>query len=425
LVKKSKPKSQRPLTKHQLSLWQRQQRRQRITKYVGIVIIASVVIILALGWYLGMYRPMRQTAIRVNDTEFSMEYYVEMLKIQGQGQSEEAMSYMASITARNIAQIELVRREAQELGVSVSDEEVLEQLKEAGLPESPAYVDVGRYQLLMDKLLYGHFDDQVPESAPQANMNAAFLESESQALDVSEKIESGEDFGEVAGGLSLEPVTAQSEGELGWHPENILLDYYVLSAVPVEYAFSADAGAISPPLYDGDLTKNVAYWLIKVVSWGEDEEEGDANVHAILLDNEALALDIKDRLDGGADFATLAREYSLLDGVEENGGNLGMVSEGDQSIVFDEFVFNSDPEPGKLSEPLRDETQTTEGGYWLVQVVDRAGDRALSDDDRNILKNQVMDEWIASLWEDPDYDIDDSMLDEDSMRWAVEQALKD
>ena len=168
----------------------------------------------------------------------------------------------------------------------------------------------------------------------------------------------------------------------------------------------------------------MGYWLIKVLNRGEEEEEGDAHVYAMLLGSEAEAQDIKARLEMGENFATLAEEFSQLEGVAENGGNLGMVSEGEMPPAFDEFAFNLEIELDTLSEPIRDETVTTEGGYWLVKVLDRDADRQIDDSDRNLLKNKATEEWISSLWDDPDNEIDDSMLDDERKAWAINQALK-
>ena len=51
---------------------------------------------------------------------------------------------------------------------------------------------------------------------------AMFLESEAQANEVIARIEAGEDFGELAAELSLDDVTKEAEGDLGWCPLGVL-----------------------------------------------------------------------------------------------------------------------------------------------------------------------------------------------------------
>ena len=124
MAKKKVEKPKREVTKRQLSHWQQQKKRQRIILGVGTFIIATVLGIVAAGWYINQYQPLHQTVIRVNNTEFNMDYYIKMLKYYGRGQSPSYLSYLADEVVRVIEQHELIRQEAMELGISVSDDEV-------------------------------------------------------------------------------------------------------------------------------------------------------------------------------------------------------------------------------------------------------------------------------------------------------------
>jgi len=90
------------------------------------------------------------------------------------------------------------------------------------------------------------------------------------------------------------------------------------------------------------------------------------------------------------------------------------------SSAFDEFAFSVEIEMGTLSEPIRDDTVTTEGGYWLLKVVDEDGDRQIEEHDRNLLKGQLLNEWVSGLWDNAE--IDDSYLDDEKKQWAIERA---
>ena len=78
----------------------------------------------------------------------------------------------------------------------------------------------------------------------------------------------------------------------------------------------------------------------------------------------------------------------------------------------------------KLSEPIIDDTMYTKGGYWLVKVLEKDADRQLDDYDRDRLKSKALEEWVASLWDNPDNLIDDSFLDSEKKAWAMEKAKK-
>lgn len=419
--KKKTEKPQREYTRRQLSHWQQQKKRQRIIITAGFSLFAVVILILLAGWYTSLLRPLYQTAIIVNETEFNMKYYIEALKTSGQDQPAEYMQYIAENVKNNIEQNELIKQGAMKLGISVSDDEVKQELKKSGLPGNDAYKDLARSQLILEKLRTEHFESEVPQSAEQTKIMVILLESEIQANEVRARLENGEIFTELAGELSLDYSSKENDGDLGWHTKNILVDLQGTS-IPAEYAFSAEAGALSEPLNDEEIQKAVGYWLIKVLE--RKEEDNTLNAQAMLLSSEDEAQNVRARLEAGEDFATLAREFSNLPGVEENEGNYDDLAREMMTSAFDEFAFNSDIEPGTLSEPIRDETVSTKGGYWLVKVIDKADNRAIDDIDKNIMTSKAMDEWVISLWDDPKNEVNDSFLNNERIAWAIQQAIK-
>jgi len=422
LTKKKVRKPQREVTKRQLSHWQKQKRRQRIILSFGIFIIVAVLVIIGVGvytkWYIPEYKPLHETVIRVNDTEFNMDYYIKVLRYFGEGQPSYYMSYIAGEVVRGIEQNELMRQGAVELGISVSDAAVDEELKNRDLPISREYRDLVRTELLISKLLDEHFEQQVPVSTEQRHVMAMLLESESQAIEVIAELEAGGDFAELAGELSLDDFSRDEKGDLGWHPEDILTALLGTS-IPDEYAFSGEVGVLSEPIYDETITKEVGYWLIKVLD--RDEESGDAHVQAILLGSEEETQEVTARLEAGEDFAELAMELSQHDASKESGGDLGWLVPAMMSSAFDEFVFDAEIELGTLSESIKDDTVITKGGYWLLKVVDEDEDRQIEDDDRDLLKGKLLSEWVSGLWDDAD--IDDSYLDSEKMQWAIQRAV--
>ena len=422
MTKKKVRKPQREVTKRQLSHWQKQKRRQRIILSFGIFIIVAVLVIIGVGvytkWYIPEYKPLHETVIRVNDTEFNMDYYIKVLRYFGEGQPSYYMSYIAGEVVRGIEQNELMRQGAVELGISVSDAAVDEELKNRDLPISREYRDLVRTELLISKLLDEHFEQQVPVSTEQRHVMAMLLESESQAIEVIVELEAGGDFAELAGELSLDDFSRDEKGDLGWHPEEILTALLGTS-IPDEYAFSGEVGVLSEPIYDEAITKEVGYWLIKVLD--RDEESGDAHVQAILLGSEEETQEVTARLEAGEDFAELAMELSQHDASKESGGDLGWLVPAMMSSAFDEFVFDAEIELGTLSESIKDDTVITKGGYWLLKVVDEDEDRQIEDDDRDLLKGKLLSEWVSGLWDDAD--IDDSYLDSEKMQWAIQRAV--
>jgi len=357
----------------------------------GIFVIVAVIGIVGSGWYINDYQPLHQTVIRVNDTKFSMDYYIKMLKYYGEGQPFQYMEYIAdeavTLTERN----ELLRQGAMKLGISVSNSEVDEKLKDNDPPLSKDYRDVVRTELLVDKLRDEYFEQKVAVSAEQRHVMAIFLESESQAAAVRARLEAGEDFAKLAGELSLESISRSNGGDLDWHPQDVLA-VLLDTSVPADYAFSSEVDVLSPPLYDEAKAKGVGYWLVELLE--RDEEVEEVRVRVILLGSEEEAQEVRARLEAGEDFAALAGEFSQHETSREDGGDLGFLSREAMASAFSEFAFDPELGPGTLSEPIRDDTVQTEGGCWLVEVVGIDDSRELSGEDRDLLKGRALSDTI-------------------------------
>ena len=415
-------KPRHEMTKRQLSRWQQQKRRQRFILSAGIAVIIAVLGVFGAGvyyqWYIPEYKPLRETVIEVNDTKFDMDYYIKMLKLYSGNVSPTELPNLAGQVVQVIEQNELVRQEALKLGISVSEEEVDEKLNSYDLPASKNYRDLVRTQMLMERLLGEYFDKQVPTYAEQRHIFAMFLESESQANEVRARLEAGEDFGQLAGELSLDAATKDQKGDLGWRPEGVL-PLLLESSIVEEYAFSAEAGVLSQPIYDETKIKPVGYWLVKVVD--RDDELKRAKVKIMLLGSEQEASEVRARLEAGEDFATLAKELSRHADSKEQGGDFD-VAEGMVSSTFSDFVFSA--ELDVLSQPIRDDRQSTKGGYWLVKVSEIDSNRQVADEDRDLLKNDAFNKWIEGLFDDPANKIE-SYLDENKKLWAISHVLRD
>jgi len=417
LVKKKVEKPKREVTKRQLSQWQQQKKRRRLFLILGISVIAAVSVVTGRGFYITYYQPMHETVIRVNDTEFNMGYYIKMLEFYGKGQPDY-LPYLADQVVTSIQRNELIRQGAEDLGIVASNSEVDEMLKEFDPPLSKDYRDLIGAEILMGKLRDVYFDQGVPMFAEQRHIMAMFLESENQTAEVRTRLENGEDFGELAGELSLEGFSQTENGDLGWHPYGILSEILGLS-IPEYYAFTSEVGVLSQPLYDEARTKSVGYWLVKVLDIDEEDEE--VQVQVMLLGSEQEVQEVITKLEGGEDFATLAEELSQHDASKEKGGDLGWLASDEINPVYQDFVLNAELEA--LSEPIKDDGVVTKGGYWLVKVLDKEDNRQIEDSDRDLLKAKALDEWVSSLWDNPENEVE-SYLDDEKKAWAIAEAMK-
>ena len=88
-----------------------------------------------------------------------------------------------------------------------------------------------------------------------------------------------------------------------------------------------------------------------------------ASARHILVDTEALCLQLKAEIDTGADFAEIARRKSSCPS-RYRGGDLGAFRQGEMVPEFDQAVFTG--ELNKLLGPVK-----TEFGYHLIEVTSR------------------------------------------------------
>jgi parvulin-like peptidyl-prolyl isomerase len=112
----------------------------------------------------------------------------------------------------------------------------------------------------------------------------------------------------------------------------------------------------------------------------------------ILVDTQQEAERIHAQLEAGADFAALAKAHSLDESTRENGGDLGFFPRGIlMAPEVEEAAFAL--QPGQFSGVI-----TSSLGFHIVQVVERDPARTINPENRRLLQDKVVQEWIESLW---------------------------
>ena len=88
-----------------------------------------------------------------------------------------------------------------------------------------------------------------------------------------------------------------------------------------------------------------------------------ARARHILVASSETCENLKSQIEGGTDFAQLAKSHSQCPSGKQ-GGDLGEFSRGDMVREFDEVVFNG--EVGKVHGPIK-----TDFGYHLIEITSR------------------------------------------------------
>jgi parvulin-like peptidyl-prolyl isomerase len=405
--KKATPK--RAPTKHQLSKWQRQTKIRRVVIIAAVVFLAGILSWVGYGYYKDRIKPFREVVIMVNDTSFTMDYFVKMLDAYTAGMNSTDIyyygDYIAGMVADDIIKAELSGQGAKNLGIEVTTEEIDAKLAEYELPNDRVYRDIIRAELSQEKL-EEHFSSRLNATMEQTHVQVMLVESEEVADEVITKIETGSNFTALVEEFSC---SSSIEGDLGWLPEELMPNTLIADA-----AFNLTPGEISQPSYDVTAIKDVGYWLIEVTS----SQNETINAQVMLLPSEARAQQIRGELAAGGNFSALAGNYSQHESKTE-GGKLEGLEPGDMgSTAFDQVAFNMTL--NQVSEPVKDKSVQTTGGYWIVKVVDK-GDHELEETVKEELRDKHLNDWFEELQEDSTIE---NRLDTDKISWALDRVLQ-
>lgn len=88
-----------------------------------------------------------------------------------------------------------------------------------------------------------------------------------------------------------------------------------------------------------------------------------ARARHILVPTEEACDDLRTKIEGGADFAEIARAHSKCPS-GKSGGDLGEFGKGQMVPEFDEVVFSA--EVGRVHGPVQ-----TQFGYHLIEITQR------------------------------------------------------
>lgn len=129
----------------------------------------------------------------------------------------------------------------------------------------------------------------------------------------------------------------------------------------------------------------------------------------ILVEDEAKAKEVKGKLNGGADFAELAEEYSTDTSNSGNGGELGYFAKGEMTAAFEEKAFSM--KEGEISDPVK-----TEFGYHIIKFEDKkAAVPAVYDEKKEEIREALFDQKMQTAYtgwmeeKKEEYEIENSM----------------
>lgn len=244
-----------------------------------------------------------------------------------------------------------------------------------------------------DEYHLAHILIAVPEGASTEKVEAAH----GKAQRVLDELRGGADFQKMAVSVS-DAQQALEGGDLGWR------SVAQIPSMFVDVVTHMKPGDVS------DLVRSPSgFHIIKLIDHRGMDQHSVMQTHArhILIRTNDLVNDddakarleqLKQRLEGGDDFAALARAHSDDAVSAAKGGDLGWINPGDLDPQFEEVMTGL--APGKISAPFR-----TQFGWHLVQVLERRSYDDTKDFHRNMAREMIrkrkaeeeIDVWLRRL----------------------------
>jgi peptidyl-prolyl cis-trans isomerase SurA len=255
-----------------------------------------------------------------------------------------------------------IRQEMVDKRVQVTEQEV-DQL----LATAASHNDQDREYRL------AHILVSVPEAASPEQVQAA----RQRAEDILARLREGADFEQTAIAES-DGQQALSGGDLGWRKTGQLPSF-----------FSDTVGRLKQGQVSDLIRSPSGFHIIKIMDIRGGERHVVKQTHArhILLQADALVSEsevssrmgqLRERIEQGEDFATLARSHSQDPGSASEGGDLGWITPGQMVPEFEKAMDQL--QPGEISEPVE-----SRFGWHLIQVLDRRE----RDDTREYRRNRA------------------------------------
>ncbi len=415
-------------------------RSARIALALGALAVLMI-IALPITWLIIVAQaPNRELVVRVNETQFDMNYFIKQLRAIKNGSTLFGLPFDASTQPFQLVQTmmdnEIIRQSSTIEGLSVADKEVNEEIRKRLLPSSdPTKEDAKRIErdlaeklrqytiqiqlsedeyranvrgdLLREKLtnklglLLPNFADQTHYKIIQVDTAQQGQPSNQDKLDfVKKALTNGTDFGTLARNLSDDQTSADKDWDAGWVPPTVVshLD---------QYLFGVQPGKISEIITGPDGM---------YVAFVAEKKFNQAHVYIVKANTRDDAFTVVSRFNRGEDFLKLAAELNTDADLRAKSGDLGSLGRGYRDGFLDEVIAGLPV--GKISRPIENRNNTV----WVL-VVDRQENKEISEQSLNVLKNNAVDEWLKQKKDhklNPDFVIE-QFFDSDKYAYSLDQ----
>lgn len=399
------PRKSNPINRKVTARIERENQQRRIIIITSVVIAIIVVAIAAYGIIMeGVIVP-QQAAITVDETEITVEEFQTWTRYRRYNLVNQYINYYQfmqsfgdentrALFQNNLQQIQfqlepaflgasvldeivadvLIRREAEILGISVSEEEIDNYIAEN---------------------LFQYFPDGTPTPQPTQDVfPTSTLSPEQLTLVPQDPTATPTEVSEEEPTPTAQATETEAESDTEPQPT-------IAIPTPTEYTFDGYQSQLTEYLEyidtyadisESALRKMVAVDLYRnkvmdALTADLEAEEEQVWARHILVAEEEEATQVIERLEAGEEFATLAEELSTDTGSGANGGDLGWFGKGQMIAEFEEAAFAL--EFAEVSAPVQ-----TSFGWHIIQLLGKES-RPISDSRSDEIRQQTLQAWLT------------------------------
>lgn len=373
---KNEPAPEELSRKHRRLLQQEQEKQKRLLLAIGAVVGLVLVVLLAGAINEFAVKPRRAVAV-VNGESISLAAFQRRMRFAEDNLVSQINQYIqfgqqfasadgSNPFAQTIQQLagelsspetlslnlldsmieeKLVAQLASKQGVSVSDDEVQQQIeKDFGYERNPTPTPTPDPTTPVT--------NTVTNTAPAMTV-AEFQKNYSNAI------------------TQLQDRKSVNEAEFRETYHNRLLRQKLQDAAPLDVKTTEEQ-------------VHARHILIRFPEAGQDKTQAQADVEALTKIQE-----IRKRIEGGEKFEDVAKQVSDDVSNKDQGGDLGWFGRGRMVKEFEDAAFAL--EPGKLSQPIK-----TSFGYHLILVIEKDPNRAVDANELSQRRSQAFTDWLKA-----------------------------
>ncbi len=377
MSKKLKPKPKVTVAKRVPPRWQRE-RNLVLIAWILIPLTIALAVGLVGYWSYDTYVSVwHKPVAKINDTVLDMDYYVKMLRLyaMNSGQQVDTTTFPYTVLY-DLENSELLRQKATELGIQITPEEITEKIN----------------SYLTD--LVGGNSTQGNTTQGNTTQGNTTQGNTTQGNTTQPTINLDETYQQWLTSIRL------TDSEYRQVVETTLLSDKILSYLKLtdsEYTEAVDAGTLNDKLIEF------------LTAYRVPSEAKQVHLHAIKVDTEEQATQVRERLLAGEEFAIVALELSQDEESRQFGGDLGWIPQGVLYTEIDDAAFSLPI--GNISQSIE-----TSQGFYVIKVSEINEKMPIASSYRDILASNEQKKWLD---EQRNASVIIEYLDQDKIVWAM------